>query len=145
MKPWKAYEYAVAAYFGARRRQMRKFQLQGPDVNQAVADIEVKTRKHIPSWLTKPLSKTKNWSKSKIAAVIWLNPKVDDVREGVVVLGAADFKMLLEAYTNQVNPSLPSPSEQSLPPRAIPSKWVKMGKAKFRWKSRRLTSRKFSS
>lgn len=138
MQTWKAYEYEFAKFFGARRRKMRKYVVQGPDLDYEFADIEVKTRKSIPGWITKPLRKTKKWSKSKIAAVVYVNPG-SPVEDGLVVLEAPDFRILLQSLAEH-NPNSPvSASGQSSEPIENLSESGKTATPKSRWKRSRRT------
>lgn len=134
---WRILEAKVAEYFEATRRKMRRYKVQGPDINHPVADIEVKLRAHLPKWTTEIIEKAEKWNTTKLTAVVLYEKGSEAPESGIAILRTPDLKILLEAYQQQVSgPSLPiealSGSTQTARPRS-------------RWKSRRLKSRKWSS
>jgi len=163
LKPdWRVLEAKVAEYFGGKRRKMRRYQLQGPDVNSPLADLEVKLRNRIPSWIVKYLKKARSWRgsrglgfepqglslrtegpKGKIVAVVLYEKPKDSLsplslpprpEEGVALLSTSDLKELLTTY-GQFHLELSSrnePESASTPP----------GKVRSRLASRRQKPRK---
>jgi hypothetical protein len=134
---WKTLEKNVAEYFGGKRRKMRRYQLQGPDVNQPVADIEVKLRKKLPGWVWQYLEKVGKWNKAKLAVVVMYEKGAEAPEAGIAILSTPHLKILLDAYLQLVSgPSLPSET---------PSSSTTTEQLKSRWRSRPLRSRKLSS
>jgi hypothetical protein len=108
---------------------------QGPDINHPAMDIELKLRGKLPGWLTEILSKASKWNSGKMTAVMLYEKGAEAPEAGIVVLGARDFKTLLEGFLESLS-SQPSP-------KAVPSKSETKARPKSRWKSRPLKSRRF--
>ena len=142
MKSWKALEYKVADYFGGKRRKQYKYYVQGPDVNQPVADIEVKLRGQLPKWIQQYLSKCRNFSKSKLAIVLLYEKtkegKEPNAADGIALIGASDLKLLLEAFSENSQKSTSEPPS----PTTTRSSSTRKAPRKSRWKYRRRKWRK---
>lgn len=117
MQQWKKNEYQVAKMFGGKRRRQQKWYKQGPDTFNESAEIEVKTRNEIPTWLTNPLKKTALFAGSRKTPIcIWIEME-QDPEDGIAVLYARDLKALLD----RVKGVPLSNSEQPSPTHATPS------------------------
>jgi len=104
MKSWKSNEYATAALLGGKRRRMRKYKKQGPDVNLDVANVEVKTRAVVPKWLCEALAKCSAASQNKLSMIFWIQDG-QPINESLAVMSVAQAKMLIDLYRSIQSPS----------------------------------------
>src|SRR5690349_13210125 len=106
MELWKKAEYETATMFSGRRRKMKRYRKQGPDVKLDVGNVEVKQRATIPKWISNPFLKYSQQVASGLFFLL-IVPKHQPATEGLVVMKASQASMLLKLYRQSLSkPSL---------------------------------------